>query len=307
MRPSERGRLKPAGEGGAYGPYWSSASKSASRAARDQEGEPALRAWVEAAAEEGDLLHPMGWPRWASASVESFELAASALSETELEKLNRAVDAEGGNWVAVFAASPEKARALMARGLDPRAKSCVKGGARMEAGALCCLNYWIAQLAGMMRAGVAPPERFEGALEGRGLIGRVTPLQALMTWGSGRERWRDELAGVMEWLCSGGLSVREADEAGDDALKTAISRGAAFEAGVLLDLGARPEDKNAAGQSAFDVLDQRIERARKALHQDEGMEALVARMAEERARAEGRLIEAAMGSAPAAANRAPRV
>lgn len=261
--------------------------------------------WALKAAAHGDLLHPDTWESWALARQESFERALKAITPAELKKLEVAVNESGQSWAVAFSGSSKKLRALAGLGLDYGLKICGREceGApwrRVDAATLCCLYGWSDSLMAMREAGFNPP----GRLDARAQIAwgpegdEITPLQALASVSLDRP---PRLREAMEWLCSDGIGVSETDGEGEDALKFALRASNAQGAIALLDLGARVEDKNAKGQDAFDVLKQEIARLESVGWGAGDLGALAPRMAQERARAEARAIEAAAGLASARA------
>lgn len=261
----------------------------------------------EAAAlgEAGELMHPELWGDWRAARDENFEIAASALSERELEKLEGARDPYGGNWAVAFGASPEKLRALAKRGLDPAKASCEVDGAmirfgwqrlpRVEAAFYCCFKGQMEQLRGLREAGFAPPGAVRGLFNPPGAgeaLGLTTGLIALGMLTGPDAAMSDPVQArlTLAWLASAEPGVRFEDEHGEDALKKAIRRGAARLAEALLDLGADPEARSAQDQDAFELFEEAREFG------VAGIEALAPRMGAERERRE---LAIAAGQAPA--------
>lgn len=250
--------------GGAIVEYSRSPSVAATLAARALEKGDEEAALIEAsaAAKTGDLLHPSLWGVWEAAGDELFERAVDLLSAAELERLRFAQDARGSNWAAALA-SPRKIKALSSRGLDPSKETCRGESGHMDAATHCCWSGEIERLEALMMAGAPPPKALrEGAGAGRsefGGAGPATPLQALAMsyWVDAKidspER-AERARGVIRWLCSEGVGVDAVNGNGDDALKLAIYSQAGDFAGLLLDCGARLEDRDDIGESAWDLL-----------------------------------------------------
>lgn len=239
------------------------------------------------AAKQGDLFHVELWKMWQEADDELFEQATRLLSSKELVPLTVANDPLGRNWVAHFYESPQKLRALAARGLDPSAPFCgYPGHGQASAALIFCRAGMIRALASMAEAGFEPPAAAEGGA--RLLASGVDPVDLQ----SARDNEK-----ALRWLCSDASSLDGVNEAGDDALKLAIKKGAAPIASLLLELGSDALARNHAGQDALDVLEQELGRSWGG-NPKAALESLAPRL---RAAREGIEIEAAAGGrAPSA-------
>lgn len=172
------------------------------------------------------------------------------------------LDLYGGNWAVTLAESPNKLRLAIQRGLNPSARGCELESHPVEPAFYCAWNGRVGSLIELMDAGVKPPRRVSGLEDG--LQGEPespeTALQALAL--SLMADWHLEgharAPQMLSWLCSGGLEASERNAKGEDALKMAIRRRAVKLAAMLLDAGARPEDRNGRGRSAFDELDEAV-------------------------------------------------
>lgn len=248
--------------------------------------------WPLAAAKRGDLMHPKLWESWVRGSDEAFERVVELLSEAELSKLRRHSDPTGGNWALAFYSSPGKLAALIGRGLDINDASCKRSELAVSAAELCCMAGWAGALYELMLAGAQAPERVPLSIKG----GRHTlgaPALCALAGTAQMEGDLKRMRVVAMWLSAKGEGLRQRDMEGDDALKTAMRADKAEMAELLMDLGSRLDDKNARGQSAFEVYEEELERLADSGKSRPELPRLARRMSQERVKWEASEIKGA--------------
>lgn len=208
------------------------------------ESESALKEAEAAGREEGEIFHPSVWEHWSRSEDALFERAIVLATPEEIKRVSAGRSDDGRDWVAVFSKSARKLKALLGAGArwDPLSPGCDQGRGVMDAASQCAETGDILNLWSMAEAGLNCPSSM-GLMAWSG------------GWGCGDESLdRERVIQVALWMMEGGARLDERDEAGDDALKRALKTWQWRLCEALLDLGARPEDKNDAGQDAWGEL-----------------------------------------------------